>query len=101
MDILEVRLLYREAYNDFYFDVLPELLEMIPVLSESISEMAHRNFLKWDIMNSYVWPNPSEVLAQKTHAGQVQYVVSYMNLRAEWMLIEINNQAFYYGSFGD
>jgi hypothetical protein len=101
MDILEVRLLYREAYNNFYFDVLPELLEMIPVLSESISEMAHRNFLKWDIMNSYVWPNPAEVLAQKTHAGQVQYVVSYMNLRAEWMLNEINDQAFYYGDFGD
>ena len=35
MDILEVRLLYRERFNDFYFDVLPEMMEMIPVLSES------------------------------------------------------------------
>ncbi|MDO9628381.1 MAG: CotH kinase family protein [Acholeplasmataceae bacterium] len=101
MDILEVRLLYRERYNDFYLDVLPQVLEMIPVLAESISNMAHRNFLKWDIMNRYIWPNPWEVLAETTHQGQVQYVMSFMNQRAEWMLNEINNQAFYYGQFGD
>lgn len=101
MDILEVRLLYREKFNDFYLDILPEMYDMIPVLASSISNMANRNFLKWDIMNSYVWPNPSEVLAQTTHAGQVQYVLSFMNLRAEWMHEEINSQDFYYAEFGD
>ncbi len=101
MDILEVRLLYRERYNDFYLDVLPEMFEMIPVLEDSISDMAERNFMKWDIMNTYVWPNPAEVLAQTTHHGQVQYVLSFMNLRAEWMHDEINSQDFYYAEFGD
>lgn len=85
MDIPEIRILFRERFNDMFYDVLPEVYDMIPVLSESISALADRNFEKWDIMNIYVWPNPTEVMNENTFLGQASYLETYLHQRSNWM----------------
>jgi len=85
MAIPEVRQKFTIAYSNFYFDVVPQILEMIPILASSLDELADRNFEKWDILDIYVWPNPQEVVNSKTHQSQVNYVINYLNVRAEWL----------------
>ncbi len=85
MDVPEIRLEFRERYSDIYLDILPEIYEMIPVLTQSIFVQAQRNFDKWETMDLYVWPNPDEVVRANTFMKQVDYIESYLHLRSYWM----------------
>ena len=85
MDVPELRLQFRERFNDIFYDVLPEVYDMIPILSESIETQANRNFDKWEIMEIYVWPNPEEVMNENTFMGQVAYLELYLHERSNWM----------------
>ena len=38
-----------------------------------------RNFERWNILGSYVWPNTEEIVAIKTWEGQVEYVRKWLN----------------------
>ncbi|PKK92842.1 MAG: hypothetical protein CVV61_07665 [Tenericutes bacterium HGW-Tenericutes-6] len=99
LDIPEVRQKFAERYSDFYYDILPEIIEMIPVLASSIEDQAQRNFDKWQIMDIYVWPNPVEMLNEHTFMGQVDYVKSYLELRGHWMLAAVHKDNFAYIDF--
>jgi hypothetical protein len=99
MQIPEVRLKFRERFNDFYFDELPILLEMIPVLATSLSTQVNANFSKWNILNHYVWPNPPEMLEANTHDRQIEYIINYMNARASWMLEAMLTEDYENGYF--
>ena len=37
-----------------------------------------RNFIKWDIMGSYVWPNPQVIVDIKTLKGQLNYLRTWL-----------------------
>ncbi|MDI6452652.1 CotH kinase family protein [Peloplasma aerotolerans] len=99
MQVPEIRLRFRDRFNDFYFDELPILLEMIPVLSASLNTQVQANFTKWNILNHYVWPNPPEMLVENTHDGQVQYVIGFLNARAAWMLEAMLTEDYENGVF--
>lgn len=99
MDIPQIRARFQEKFADFYFDVVPQILEMIPVLSASIFDMAQRNFNTWQILGHYVWPNPHEMWTINSYAGQVAYVKNYLMERAEWMIQAVYRDAFILGEF--
>ncbi len=99
MNLPEIRLEYRERFNDMFFDELPMIYDMIPVLSESIATKADRNFEKWDIMETYIWPNPYEVMAESTFLGQVSYVEEYLHLRSDWMYETMLEYNYEHGIF--
>jgi hypothetical protein len=42
-----------------------------------------RNFYRWPILGSYVWPNPEPV--PTTYAGEVQELKDFMNARWAWL----------------
>jgi subtilisin-like proprotein convertase family protein len=42
-----------------------------------------RNFYRWPILGTYVWPNPEPV--PTTYAGEVQELKDFMNARWAWM----------------
>jgi hypothetical protein len=94
MQIPEVRLRYRQLYNEIYFDVIPLILEAIHPTGNSMSLMANRNFQRWQILDSYVWPNPMEVLNARTHQAQVDLVYTYLRDRSLWMYDAINHPNF-------
>lgn len=85
MDVPEIRIKFRERFNDMFYDVLPEIYAMIPVLAESIQTQADRNFNTWNIMEIYIWPNPLEVMNENTFLGQVSYLETYLHQRSNWM----------------
>ncbi len=94
MQIPEIRMRYRDLYNDIYFDIIPLLLDMIEPMGLALSEMAARNFNRWPILNRYVWPNPPEMVALTTHYQHVLYVKHYLEHRANWMYQAVNDPSF-------
>ena len=45
-----------------------------------------RNFDRWDILGTYVWPNPDELVAIKTWEGQVEYVKEWLLASLKYMM---------------
>lgn len=99
MDIPEIRTQFAVRYRDFYDTILPEIFELIPVLGESIEPLAQINFSKWDIMGSYVWPNPWEVWTLTTHEEQVNYVTNYLSSRSVWLYHAVDTNSYRNGQF--
>lgn len=61
------------AYISAYCDSVASLIDTAQ----------HRNFLKWPILGTYVWPNPLPL--PTTYAGEVQELKDFMNARWAWM----------------
>lgn len=101
MDVPEIRDQFAAKYRDFYDNILPIIFEMIPVLAESIEPLAQNNFTRWNIMGSYVWPNPYEVWTLTTHQQQVDYVLNYLSARSIWLYHGVNTDNYRNGQFGD
>ncbi len=99
MNLPEIRTEFRERFNDMFFDDLQQVYSMIEVLSESISDKADRNFEKWDVMGTYIWPSPDEVVNELTFLGQVSYVEDYLHLRSDWMYETMLEYNYEHGIF--
>ena len=89
--------------EDFYEDFRTRFMELsatniqytidcIDPTRELIREAALRNFNRWKILGTYVWPNPPGVLARKTWDGQVDYIKEFWDGRNKWMYDELSNR---------
>ncbi|MDR3293510.1 MAG: CotH kinase family protein [Clostridiales bacterium] len=80
---------FRKHYVDYFFEAYDATLLQIPDMVmqtyNTYREAFERNFEKWDILNIYVWPNPSEVVAADTVEKQVLYLKEYLLNRLEWL----------------
>lgn len=59
------------------------------IIDSSVNELGDavdRNFSKWPILNTYVWPN---YYVFETHEQEVDYLKSWISDRLEWMDSEI------------
>lgn len=45
-----------------------------------------RNFKRWNLLGSYVWPNDDEICALETWELQVEYTRTYLNSSLDYML---------------
>lgn len=77
--------MYKARWNELYSAKIRELLDSIVPLSLEYNTAFLRNFERWDIMGSYVWPNPDEVVALATYREQVEYLHNYLLQRADWL----------------
>ncbi|MBM3404666.1 MAG: T9SS type A sorting domain-containing protein [Bacteroidetes bacterium] len=59
------------------------IFEQIDSMVNYIYEGQERNFTKWLIMGTYVWPNPSP-LAQ-TYEEEIEHLKQYINHRFDWL----------------
>lgn len=48
-----------------------------------LNSAQQRNFYRWPILGTYVWPNPEPV--PTTYAGEVQELKNFMNARWAWL----------------
>ncbi len=62
--------------------------------SAILSDVQRDNFARWPIMGIYVWPNPPELVAAKTHAAQVEALAVWFRNRFQWIDKEIASIAF-------
>jgi len=52
---------------------------------ELCNAAAAHNFERWDILNTYVWPNPPKVMQANTFKKQVEYLEWYVNKHTDWL----------------
>ncbi len=99
MQIPAIRTKFAVRFEMYYNEILPLMAELIPVLSSSITEMANRNFKRWPILKSYVWPNPQAILELDTHKKQVDFVINFLLYRSNWINEHIDGSSYHYGYF--
>ena len=85
MDIPVIRERFQTRYLDFYNHILPNIYPALENMATSISELATRNFQKWNLLPVHIPPAPSEVTAITTHDGQVEYVINWLQTRSAWL----------------
>ncbi|TVP86732.1 MAG: hypothetical protein EA375_00860 [Acholeplasmataceae bacterium] len=99
MDVPEIRLRFRDRYLEIHALYLPEIIQAVPVLAHAMSDMAGRNFHRWQILNMWVWPNTPPMLEATTYMGQTEFVLDYIQYRAQWMAEAVNSSRFLNGQF--
>ncbi len=48
------------------------------------------NFLRWEILGTYVWPNPSGWEERLTYEDEINYMINWMTMRYNWIDSSIN-----------
>lgn len=96
----EIRERFKLRYQWYMEEVFPIMIEMIPVLGQSIADQVEHNFEKWPRYGIYVWPNPAEMLQANTHEKQITYLLEYFETRSFWMLQEMESTRYDQGNFG-
>ena len=91
------------AYRDTIFDVLG-LLDFTneKYLYSYVSEALERNFLRWDIMGKYVYPEPESVYSLVTVQEQIEYLYNWLYERYNFMYKKFTSNEFidsYKGTF--
>ena len=79
-------------------EYIPEMIKGLWEDYEYLSEAAEQNFKKWDILKTYVWPNPESVMKADTFRKQVEQVEWYITKHTEWMNNEFKQRYGYSGN---
>lgn len=71
-------------WQELRSDILEEtkLIDQMDDYATLIGEAADRNYLRWPILGTYVWPN---AYVGATYAEEVQYMKGYLSDRLAWM----------------
>ena len=59
------------------------MMNRIQYMAWRYHDAFERNFDRWPIMGEFVWPNPDRVVVIDTFAGQVDYLVEWLEIRIE------------------
>jgi len=81
---------YVSRYNEVVDLYIPELLNDLRIARELTYDARVKNFTKWDILNSYVWPNPEVLVKANTVTKQDDFLENYIVERVEWLTDEYN-----------
>lgn len=77
-----------------------ELKEAINSRLQSLADVnsisAECNFIKWNILGTYVWPNNIGAEERTTYQSEIDYMKNYMQGRFEWLDNAIENTFFIY-----
>ena len=99
MEIPAIRLQFKERLLEIIDLYIPEIISMIHVLHESIRPIANSNFERWNILGSYVWPNPYEVRIANTYEGQILVLIDFIRNRANWLTYAVSTDEYQQGIF--
>lgn len=89
MKITTFNTAFSDVVKQFYTEHFPTLLAIIDHLSEALIPYANKNFNRWDILNTYTWPNPT-FLYNISYLEQTQFVKTFILLRTEWMKKQVD-----------
>ena len=67
---------------DKHHQELSSIPDFIDVKAMIMEDAQKRNFKRWDILNTSVWPN---VVVKGTYAGEVEYLKDYYTKRFNWL----------------
>jgi hypothetical protein len=64
---------------------LEKINNFIDSLSQYLNEAQQRNFEKWKILGTYVWPNPYDEWTLGTYTEQIEYLKNWISSRVTWI----------------
>lgn len=77
---------FKKAVQDRWAEVYPELKkipeEFIDPRAAILEDAQKRNFTKWNILKTYVWPNYK---IPGTYAGEIDWLKEFYTTRIEWI----------------
>lgn len=80
-----------KVVQDIWNEAYPELLtvgDYIWQMYDEVAEAALRNFDRWQILNTYVWPN---YVYLGDYRAEVDYLHRFYTQRLEWLNTELNS----------
>lgn len=78
----------RNRWAAVYATELDSLDDYIDASATTLDQSQQRNFLRWDILNTDVWPNP---YVFGSYAGEINYLKGWLNKRLAWMNQQFTN----------
>jgi len=104
LEIEEFRNLLCDYLKDNYIKIC-KLLNNILKETDDFKNSFERNFIKWDILEKYVWPNPTELVEIHTWMGQVEWLMDWLHKSLDYVYnyyVNASNDAYSIGiSSGD
>lgn len=76
----------KELWNTHY-DELKNIPGFIDQMAAYMKDAQKRNFEKWNILNTHVWPN---VVVTGSYQGEIDYLKSFYTTRFNWLDDRIN-----------
>lgn len=78
----ELSAMVKKRWNELRADKLKDFAVFIDETAAILDKSQKKNFVRWDILNQYVWPNPQ---IAGSYNGEVAYLKSWLNTRANWI----------------
>jgi hypothetical protein len=72
-----------DRWNEIRDEEIRRTLARIRFMATHYQLAFERNFERWPILGEYVWPNPDRVVEIDTFMGQVDYLLEFLEIRAE------------------
>jgi hypothetical protein len=66
----------------FSYEYITGIIEYYYTL---LSEAQERNFVRWPILGTYVWPNPSGYQERDTYEKEVEWMIDWLQTRLAWI----------------
>ncbi|MET0635747.1 MAG: CotH kinase family protein [Chitinophagaceae bacterium] len=76
---------FKKNVKDKYYAVKPKLAGLMNLIDSTASELRYsqvENFKKWDILNTWVWPNYA---VQGSYVNEVNYLKTWLTTRMAWI----------------
>ena len=81
---------FGERWNYVKRNYLPKMFEQIDETAALLTKSQAKNFERWPILGSYVWPNAPGFEKRDTYESEIEYLKEWLHARIEWMDGEIN-----------
>ena len=72
-------------WNEIKGNQIESMLSEIEYMSTHYQSSFENNFVRWNVLGRYTWPNPAEVIAIKTYMAQVEYLLDWLGTRIDWL----------------
>lgn len=71
-----------------------DINDFINYQKDLLQESQARNFLRWPILGTYVWPNPIPFAEAQTHSVVVSIMQEWLERRSRWLDLHLPGQAW-------
>lgn len=80
----------KKRWNETKTNLNDAINTTIKEKSDYLKKSANLNFKSWNILGTYVWPNPTGYDTRTTYESEVEYLITWLNNRFLWLDTEIN-----------
>lgn len=94
MQIETFKKVFKSEMILYYQEILPHYLTLIEVLGVSLIPYSNKNFKRWDVFNTYLWPNPMFMVEFDNHMDHVRWNKNFIYERSIWYQQSLFRQPF-------